>query len=89
MYQTNARQISMAAILLTSLPLLCRSMAAHATVNLTATKQVIDGFGASSARCGKVSDNVMSTLHGDLGYNILRVRIEEGIEDNLDVGELH
>ena len=89
MHLIPTRPFSMAAILLAALPLFCSSMAARAadaTVNLTATKQVIDGFGASSAWCGKISDNVMNSLYGDLGYSILRVRIEEGIEDNWKSG---
>jgi len=56
--------------------------ASDATVNVTAKKQVIDGFGASSAWCGTINDKVMNSLYGDLGYSILRVRIEENIGDN-------
>jgi len=89
MHLIPTRPFSVAAILLTSLPFFCSNMvsnAADVTVNLTATKQVIDGFGASSAWCGKIPDNVMNSLYGDLGYSILRVRIEEGIEDNWKSG---
>jgi len=60
--------------------------AADVAVNLTAPKQVIDGFGASSAWCGTVSSTVMNALYGDLGFSILRVRIEEGIGDNWKTG---
>ena len=60
--------------------------AADATVDLTSQKQVIDGFGASSAWCGTISDAVMNSLYGDLGFSILRVRIEEGIGDNWKSG---
>jgi len=56
--------------------------AADATINLGSAKQSIDGFGASSAWCGTINDKVMNSLYGDLGYSILRVRIEEGIGDN-------
>ena len=66
------------------LPFLNRNMVVHAddvTVDLGETKQVIDGFGASSAWCGKFNDNVMNPLHGDPGFSILRLRIEEGIGD--------
>jgi glucuronoarabinoxylan endo-1,4-beta-xylanase len=59
-----------------------RADAADVNVNFTAQKQVIDGFGASSAWCGTISDKVMNSLYGDLGYSILRVRIEELIGDN-------
>jgi glucuronoarabinoxylan endo-1,4-beta-xylanase len=52
-----------------------------ATINLSDTKQRITGFGASSAWCGTVSDSVMNSLYNDLGYSILRLRIEEGIGD--------
>jgi glucuronoarabinoxylan endo-1,4-beta-xylanase len=79
----------MAAIILAVLPLLSPTLnvnAADVTVNLNAPKQEIDGFGASSAWCGKISDNVMNVLYGDLGFSILRVRIEEGIEDNWKTG---
>jgi glucuronoarabinoxylan endo-1,4-beta-xylanase len=53
-----------------------------ATVNLSSTRQSISGFGASSAWCGAIGDSVMNSLYGDLGYSILRLRIEEGIGDN-------
>jgi glucuronoarabinoxylan endo-1,4-beta-xylanase len=54
----------------------------QATINVSNQHQIIDGFGASSAWCGAIGDNVMNVLYGDLGYSILRVRIEEGIGDN-------
>lgn len=60
--------------------------AADVTVNLSSKKQVIDGFGASSAWCGTINDNVMNSLYGTLGYSILRVRIEENIGDNYKSG---
>lgn len=60
--------------------------AADATVNLLSTKQIIDGFGASSAWCGALSDNIINPLYGDLGYSILRLRIEEGIGDSWKSG---
>lgn len=63
--------------------------AADATVNLAVTKQIIDGFGASSAWCGSISDNVMNPLYGDLGFSILRLRIEEGIGDNWKTGNFN
>lgn len=56
--------------------------AADVSINLGAQRQEIDGFGASSAWCGTISDKVMNSLYGDLGFSILRVRIEEGIGDN-------
>jgi glucuronoarabinoxylan endo-1,4-beta-xylanase len=55
--------------------------AADVTINLSANKQVIKGFGASSAWCGTISATVMDALYKTLGYTILRVRIEEGIGD--------
>jgi len=58
----------------------------QAVVNLGKNNQVIDGFGASSAWCGAIGDNVMNALYGDLGYSILRLRIEEGIKDNWKTG---
>ena len=61
--------------------------AADATVDLTATKQLIRGFGASSAWCGTVSTSIMDSLFKDLGYSILRVRIEEGIGDAWSSGD--
>lgn len=60
--------------------------AADVAVNLASTKQEIDGFGASSAWCGTVSSKVMNSLYGDLGFSILRLRIEEGIGDNWKSG---
>lgn len=83
------RMSLVASIGLAAMPLVDRNMVANAsdvTVNLTATKQVIDGFGASSAWCGTIGDGVMNSLYGDLGYSILRVRIEEGIGDNWKSG---
>jgi glucuronoarabinoxylan endo-1,4-beta-xylanase len=66
------------------LPILAGSSeanAADATVDLAATKQVIRGFGASSAWNGTISTSIMDSLFKDLGYSILRVRIEESIGD--------
>jgi glucuronoarabinoxylan endo-1,4-beta-xylanase len=60
--------------------------AADATVTLSATKQLIRGFGASSAWCGTVSTSIMDSLFKDLGYSILRVRIEEAIGDGWSSG---
>lgn len=56
------------------------------TVNLGKTNQVIDGFGGSSAWSGAIGDNIMNPLYGDLGYSILRLRIEEGIGDAWKTG---
>ena len=84
MYQKIRRLLLVAAIGFVAMPLVTRSRAANAadvTVNLTATKQTIRGFGASSAWCGTISTSVMNSLYKDLGYSILRVRIEEGIGD--------
>jgi glucuronoarabinoxylan endo-1,4-beta-xylanase len=84
MYQKTRRLLSVAAIGFATMPLLTQSTAANAadvTVNLTAAKQTIRGFGASSAWCGTVSTSVMNSLFKDLGYSILRVRIEENIGD--------
>jgi glucuronoarabinoxylan endo-1,4-beta-xylanase len=55
--------------------------AADATVNLTSSKQIIRGFGASSAWCGTLKTSIMDSLYTNMGYSILRVRIEEGIGD--------
>ncbi|HEX2926748.1 MAG TPA: carbohydrate-binding protein [Ruminiclostridium sp.] len=60
-----------------------------ATVNFSSTKQSISGFGASSAWCGAINDSVMNSLYGDLGYSILRLRIEEGIGDNWKNGNFN
>jgi len=60
--------------------------AADVTVNVGSVKQEIDGFGASSAWCGTVPSSVMNVLYGDLGFSILRLRIEEGINDNWKSG---
>lgn len=45
------------------------------TVNLSDTKQIIRGFGASSAWCGTISNRNMDVLFKDMGLSILRVRI--------------
>lgn len=63
--------------------------AAAVNVNVSSKKQIIDGFGASSAWCGTISDKVMNSLYGDLGYSILRVRIEESIGDNWKTGNFN
>jgi glucuronoarabinoxylan endo-1,4-beta-xylanase len=52
------------------------------TVDFSKTKQIIDGFGGSSAWSGKFSDATMDLLYGNtanqLGYTILRSRIDPG-----------
>lgn len=62
------------------------TQAADVVVNTTSAKQEIDGFGASSAWCGTIPASVMNALYGDLGFSILRLRIEEGINDNWKSG---
>ena len=51
-----------------------------ATVDFSKEKQIIDGFGGSSAWSGKFSDAVMDLLYNNgsnqLGYTILRSRID-------------
>jgi len=89
MYRKTTRLLSVASIAFAAMPILVGSRAANATdvtVDLTATKQMIRGFGASSAWCGTVSTSVMDSLYKDLGYSILRVRIEEGIGDSWSSG---
>lgn len=61
----------------------CQSPAASdpARVDLNAPRQVIDGFGGSSAWSGALSDSVMDTLFGNrtdqqIGLSLLRVRID-------------
>nr|CAD2136262.1 unnamed protein product [Meloidogyne enterolobii] len=49
----------------------------NVTINLNEKRQVIDGFGASTAWQGAVSDQIMNELFGTLGYSILRIRIDE------------
>jgi glucuronoarabinoxylan endo-1,4-beta-xylanase len=76
-------------LLIASLGLIALPIAADAadvTVNVGTKKQEIDGFGASSAWCGTVPDNVMTPLYKTLGFSILRLRIEEGIGDNWKSG---
>lgn len=60
--------------------------AADANVNASSVRQVIDGFGASSAWSGAMSDKIFNGLYTDLGFSILRLRIEEGIGDNWKTG---
>ena len=47
----------------------------NATINLSSKKQLIRGFGASSAWCGAINDSCMDTLYKNIGLDILRVRI--------------
>ena len=76
------RQLLVTALSSAAVPLFAtQAQAADATVDLTATKQLIRGYGASSAWCGTVSTSIMDALYKDLGYSILRVRIEESIGD--------
>nr|CAD2186410.1 unnamed protein product [Meloidogyne enterolobii] len=49
----------------------------NVTINLNEKRQIIDGFGASTAWQGAVSDQIMNELFGTLGYSILRIRIDE------------
>jgi glucuronoarabinoxylan endo-1,4-beta-xylanase len=88
MYPKARGLLSVAAIGFAALPLFvgATASAADATVDLTATKQMIRGFGASSAWCGTVSTSVMDSLYKDLGYSILRVRIEENVGDGWSSG---
>lgn len=65
------------------------AIAADVTVNVDTKKQEIDGFGASSAWCGSISDAVMTPLYKTLGFSILRLRIEEGIGDNWKTGNFN
>jgi glucuronoarabinoxylan endo-1,4-beta-xylanase len=82
MFRKSQRLLSAAAVGFAVLALLGREAnAADATVDLSATKQLIRGFGASSAWCGTLSTSIMDSLYKDLGYSILRVRIEENIGD--------
>jgi glucuronoarabinoxylan endo-1,4-beta-xylanase len=84
MYWKTRRLLSVAAIGLATIPVVAGGRAANAadaTVDLAAAKQLIRGFGASSAWCGTISTSIMNALYKDLGYSILRVRIEEGIGD--------
>jgi glucuronoarabinoxylan endo-1,4-beta-xylanase len=80
----SRRTILVAGLLLSTQTRLAN--AADATVNLATTKQLIRGFGASSAWCGTVSTSIMDSLFKDLGYSILRVRIEESIGDGWSTG---
>ena len=55
-----------------AMPFFNRNMvanAADATVNLSDAKQIIRGFGASSAWCGTISGTVMDALYKTLGYS--------------------
>ena len=54
--------------------------ASTVNVNVSAPKQRISGFGASSAWCGALSDSVMDTLYKDIGLSILRVRMEHQLQ---------
>jgi glucuronoarabinoxylan endo-1,4-beta-xylanase len=90
MTQKTRRRLSVAAMLVAAMPILMQdgpAYAADATVDLAATKQLIRGFGASSAWNGTISTGVMDSLYKTLGYSILRVRIEENIGDAWSSGK--
>ena len=89
MHRKTRRLLSVAEVGFAVMSLVAGGRAASAadvTVDLGAAKQLIRGFGASSAWCGTVSTSVMDSLYKDLGYSILRVRIEEGIGDGWSSG---
>jgi glucuronoarabinoxylan endo-1,4-beta-xylanase len=92
MLKSIKKQISILLICIITLSLIFEvpisevSAAGSATINLAGTKQKITGFGASSAWCGTINDTVMNSLYSDLGYSILRLRIEEGIGDKWKSG---
>jgi glucuronoarabinoxylan endo-1,4-beta-xylanase len=81
MYRNTRRLLTIAVIGFATFAGNRAAQAAEVAVDLTATKQSIRGFGASSAWCGTISTSIMNSLYKDLGYSILRVRIEEGIGD--------
>ena len=89
MYSKTRQLLSVVAMGFAASPLLTKSRVANAadvTVDLTDTKQAIRGFGASSAWSGTLSTSIMDSLYTDLGYSILRVRIEENIGDGWSSG---
>jgi glucuronoarabinoxylan endo-1,4-beta-xylanase len=89
MRQKTGRRLSIVAMGFAAMPLFAHSRAASAadaTVDLSATQQLIRGFGASSAWCGTIDASIMDSLFTDLGYSILRVRIEENIGDGWSSG---
>ena len=62
------------------------------TVDFSKEKQIIDGFGGSSAWCGAYSDALMDAIfkNGDnqLGFTILRSRIDPGKAWNDEVSNI-
>jgi O-glycosyl hydrolase len=72
----SANYLSALAVLLS----LILTGAAHAattcTINQTATRQTIRGFGGSSAWHDNLTDSECDTLFGTLGLSILRVQID-------------
>jgi glucuronoarabinoxylan endo-1,4-beta-xylanase len=86
------QHLSTAAMALAAIPLFAGSGVANAadtTIDLSATKQLIRGFGASSAWNGTISTAIMDALYKTLGYTILRVRIEENIGDGWSSGNFN
>jgi glucuronoarabinoxylan endo-1,4-beta-xylanase len=70
MYRNAKRLFLIAVIGFAAMPVFNRNLAvnaADATVNLASAKQVIRGFGASSAWCGTISGTVMDGLYKTLG----------------------
>ena len=50
--------------------------AAPCSINLGASQQVIDGYGFSSAWCGRLSAAKNNALYNTLGFSLLRIRID-------------
>ncbi len=50
--------------------------AATCSINMAANQQVIDGYGFSSAWCGRLSNAKNNALYNTLGFSLLRIRID-------------
>ncbi len=63
------------------------------TVDFSKEKQVIDGFGGSSAWCGAYNDALMDAIfkngEDQLGFTILRSRIDPGKNWNDEISNIH
>ena len=63
-------------VVLAAISLSLTAHAATCSINLGANQQVIDGYGFSSAWCGRLSAAKNNALYNTLGFSLLRIRID-------------
>lgn len=65
-----------ALVILAAIAFSLTAPAASCNINLGANQQVIDGYGFSSAWCGRLSTAKNNALYNTLGFSLLRIRID-------------